>query len=154
MVTLSAEARSQPFMVRNLSTYGALLEGRELPREGAPAFLRRGRLQVSGVVAWSSGSHCGVRFRDPIVVKEWVKRVGSDEQYGVDAAIADIRSGRGKAAALPSPAGDRDLELAASAGADLKEICERIASLPGMSVELAEELLKIDVIAQSLRGTV
>jgi hypothetical protein len=35
--------------------------------------------------------------------------------------------------------------------AALDQVCERLAKVPGAAVELGEELLKLDTIAQSLR---
>jgi hypothetical protein len=40
----------------------------------------------------------------------------------------------------------------ANASIELLQISERIASMPGMSIELAEELMKLDAIAHSLKS--
>lgn len=149
MVTLSAVGRSHAVRIRNLSAHGALLEGANLPSSGLFAHLRRGSLNVSGTIAWSDAAHCGMRFNGAIDVKDWVKRVGSEQQSATDAAIADMRFGRD--AAYPKAPSLRCSEnQVTEAGASLREICERIASLPHVPVELGEELIKIDVIAQSL----
>jgi hypothetical protein len=151
VATIGAGATSNPVKVRNLSVHGALLEGAALPSIGTPACLRRGSLQVEGTIAWRDKTHCGIRFESPIVVEDWVKRVGTKAQQTVDAAIADIRSGSaGGGSALFSTKTRRD--LLASASAELSQISERIAAMPGMSIELAEELMKLDALAHSLKS--
>ena len=42
--------------------------------------------------------------------------------------------------------------MMAGAGDELLQISGRIASMPGMSVELAEELMKLDALAHSLKS--
>jgi len=149
IVTLSAGGRSHAVRIRNLSAHGALLEGASLPRSGLSAHLRRGSLDVSGTIAWSDAAHCGMRFDGAIDIKDWVKRVGSEQQSAMDAAIADMRFGRDTAYPR-TPSSRCSANQFTEAGASLREICERIASLPYVPVELGKELIKIDVIAQSL----
>lgn len=149
IATCAAEDSSQPVKVRNLSIHGALLAGRDLPAKDAAISLRRGSLRVQGIVAWRDETHCGIRFDRPIEVEDWVKRIGSQGQQKVDATIADLRGGlTPHDRIIPQSAND----LIDSASAQLLEICERIAALPGMSVGLAEELVKLDAIAQSLKN--
>jgi hypothetical protein len=148
---LSADATCISVKIRNLSVHGALLEGAALPGQGERAFLRRGSLQVPSVVAWRNQSHCGICFESPIEVAQWVKRVGSPEQQKIDAAIAEIRGGSpSRHAALHAGRNERD--LLTSASVELQEICERLASLPDMSVALAEELVKLDALVHSLKA--
>ena len=148
IATCSAEDSTQPVKVRNLSVHGALLEGQGLPAEGATVSLRRGSLGVAGVVAWRDETHCGVRFNRPIDVEHWVRRIGSQGQQKVDAAIADLRGGLATYDRINPRVVD---DVITSASAQLLEICERIAALPGMSIGLAEELVRIDAIAHSLK---
>lgn len=153
MATIGAGTTSNPVKVRNLSVHGALLEGSALPPSGAAACLRRGSLQVEGLIAWRDRTHCGIRFQSPIDVQEWVRRVGARDQQKIDAAIADIRAGSAvrQRSALASARGRSD--LLASASAELLQISERIAAMPGMSIELAEELMKLDALAHSLKSS-
>jgi hypothetical protein len=149
LATIGAGPTSNPVKVRNLSVHGALLEGADLPT-GTTAFLRRGSLRVAGVIAWRDRTHCGIRFQSPIDVEQWVKRIGTKEQQKIDSAIADIRGGAaGPGAPLFSSRSKQD--LLASASAELLQISERIAAMPGMSIELAEELMKLDALAHSLK---
>ena len=74
-------------------------------------------------------------------------------------ALAKINQVSGTAVYVPGSDIDTDRiipknanDLVASASAQLVEICERIAALPGMSVGLAEELVKLDAVAQSLKS--
>lgn len=151
MATIGAGTTSSAVKVRNLSVHGALLEGAALPPAGASACLRRGSLQVEGIIAWRERTHCGIRFQSPIEVDQWVRRVGAREQQKIDVAIADIRAG--SAAPKPGLLSTRSRrDLLAGAGDELLQISGRIASMPGMSVELAEELMKLDALAHSLKS--
>jgi len=149
IATCSAEDSSEPVKVRNLSVHGALLEGKGLPAKNVAVSLRRGSLRVQGIVAWRDETHCGIRFDKPIEVEDWVKRIGSQGQQKVDATIADLRGGLATYdRIIPRSSND----LVARASEQLLEICERIAALPGMSIGLAEELVKLDAIAHSLKS--
>jgi hypothetical protein len=145
---LAAEGASHPVRIRNLSINGALLlEGHDFPEEGKKAQLRRGSLCVQGEIAWHNGKYCGLRFDHTILVQEWVKRAGSEAQLRIDATIAQLRSG------AESHWLERSFDRANSVKSvadELLQICERIALLPNMSVELAEELIKIEALARSL----
>ena len=150
--TVYAGARSSPVKIRNLSIHGALLEGVNLPGDGSPARLQRGSLVALGEVAWRDDKHCGIRFNHPVNVEEWIKRAGPEGQQRIDAVVADFQHGdrsEGHLAVLPG--GDRR-NLLESVSAELLGICERIAALPNMSTALAEELLRIDAAAHSLRA--
>lgn len=76
---IESDAVSGPVRIRNLSGSGAMLEGAALPACGEQVVLRRPDLQIRGVVVWSAGSRCGVRFDGNITVSEWVhgKRSGN-----------------------------------------------------------------------------
>ena len=145
--TLAAEGASRPVRIRNLSINGALLEGHDFPEEGKKAQLRRGSLSVQGEIAWHHGKYCGLRFDHTILVQEWVKRAGPEAQLRIDAAIEQLRSGA--KSHWPEPALDRANSVKNIAD-ELLQICERIALLPNMSVELAEDLLRIEALARSL----
>jgi PilZ domain-containing protein len=144
---LAGEGASRPVRIRNLSVNGALLEGYDFPQEGKKAQLRRGSLSVQGEIAWQNGKYCGLRFDHTILVREWVKRAGPEAQLRIDAAIEQLRSGA--RSHWPEPALERANSIRSIAD-ELLQICERIASLPSMSVELAEELIKIEALARSL----
>ena len=144
---LAGEGASRPVRIRNLSVNGALLEGRDFPEEGKKAQLRRGSLCVQGEIAWQNGKYCGLRFDHTILVQEWVKRSGSEAQLRIDATIAQLRTG------AESHWIERSFDRANSVKSiadELVQICERIALLPNMSVELAEDLLRIEALARSL----
>jgi hypothetical protein len=149
---LSIGVQSFPVRVRNLSAFGALLEGDSLPSENSAVLLKRGSLCAKGEVAWQSDRHCGVRLESSIDVAEWVKRAGPARQQSIDSAIAEFRK-RGSAspelALLSSSGGVDTLGLMSS---ELLASCERIAVLPNMSVELAEEVLKIEATALAIKA--
>ena len=151
MAVLRAGTMSCPVRVRNISIHGALLEGNGLPSEKQIVALRRGSLSVSGQIAWIAGQHCGIRFSKPITVAEWVDRAGPVGQQRVDAAVAEFRRSSSSEFVSEYPATKKDPGELEELSVRLLQTCERIAGLPGMSVELAEELLKIEATAHALR---
>lgn len=151
MAVLCAPNRSGPVRVRNLSAHGALLEGSDLPEVGTTMILRRGSLAASGEIAWSRDEHCGVRFDWPIGLDEWVARGAAPGQHRIDAVVAEFRS---------APSTSNNVPIFGRNGAppesvsqmidDLLKICERMADLPAMSIQIAEELLKIEASARRI----
>lgn len=144
---LAGDGGSQSVRIRNLSADGALLEGRDLPKKGEKAQLRRGSLFVQGKIAWENARFCGIRFEHPILVPEWVRRSGSEAQLRVDAAIEQVRGGATLHWPEPMPSSGNIFE---GISGELLQICERIAALPLMSVPLAEELMKIEALARTM----
>lgn len=137
-----------PVRIRNISVRGALLEASELPAEGSLVELHRAHLCAKGEVAWRDQGQCGVRFADDIVVAEWVKRAGHAGQDRVDHAIASFRRPVSTEPPGSEPQGVDDLR---AMSATLDAICERLARSPDLSVEMAEEVLRLDAIAHALR---
>lgn len=135
-----------PVRIRNVSVGGALLEAPRLPPQGTRVDLHRGHLRANGEIAWRNQDQCGVRFNDNIVVAAWVKRIGHVGQERVDRTVASLR--RGSAEPTEYPPKEDDLR---TLSATLDGICERLANSKDLSVEMAEELLRLDAIAQSLR---
>lgn len=79
----------------------------------------------------------------------WVQKLGFGGQQRVDGVIASLRSGRPVAPELHEDDGNDESLPAISAALD--QVCEKLALSPILSMDLAEELLKLDTIAQSLR---
>lgn len=147
---LSTGATSCAVRVRNLSAHGALLEGDNLPAEKRTVSLRRGSLATAGLIAWSRGRQCGIRFVEPIAVAEWVERAGPVGQQRIDATVAEFRESLGMWR-NPAHSREADQHSLVEMSAALLNSCERLAALPDKSVELAEELLKIEAAARVLR---
>ena len=154
MAMLHANSSACPVRVRNLSPHGALLEGAELPREGAAVQLMRGSLCAAGEVAWQSDRHCGVCFNGTVDVDEWVKRAGPIGQQRIDSVVAEYRDGDIRSSHLALLSDNNDRDILEHVGSDLLRTCERIAALPGLSIELAEELLKIEAAALKIKATI
>jgi hypothetical protein len=142
-VLLSGE-ETRPVRVRNLSPGGAFLDGERIPPVGANVRLVRGSLAVAGNVAWQSEGHAGLRFYREIDVAAWVKRVGHPGQRKVDQAVDSLRHGQRLAAAPDTPTLVR-------ISAELDGICERIAASPSTTVEVGEELVRLDALARALQ---
>ena len=146
--TLHTAGKSTPVRVRNLSSRGALLEGTDIPGEGAEVELQRGSLAVCGKVAWVGGSQRGIRFDKDIEVARWVKPIGHAGQQRVDAAVDSIRRGSRPALSVEKPvAGPETLE---TLGRQIEDITEQLAATPDISVDVAEKLLKLEDIAHQL----
>jgi len=144
---LIAGARTIPVRLRNLSLRGALLEAPSLPSAGSKVRLVRGELSAEGEIAWQRDGIAGLRLSEDIDVAQWVQRIGHRGQQRVDEAIAALRAHK------PARSVD-DKERSASLArmsAELDSICERLALFPEMSVDFAEEMLKLDALAQNFR---
>jgi hypothetical protein len=151
MAVLSTGSTSCAVRVRNLSPQGALLEGSNLPAEKRNVCLKRGSLASEGQIAWFGGRQCGIRFSRPIVVAEWVERAGPVGQQRIDATVAEFRDSPASNLHLAGPSCQADQHSLVEMSATLLKSCERLAALPSMSVELAEELLKIEATGRALR---
>ena len=148
---LKASGRTDAVRIRNVSATGALLEGAMLPEKGVSALLERGHVRVDCEIVWKEGKQCGVHFKTPVSVPDWVKRVGHSGQQEVDRKIAALKSAGatiGAQSEFEVSSRHRSLQ---SVSAELDAICERMASLPDLSIEMAEELLRLDAIAHALR---
>jgi hypothetical protein len=150
--TLVMAGGSAAVRVRNISARGALIDGAALPPEGTAVELRRGSLAARGDVAWHAADHCGIRFDADIDVEAWTRRVGHSGQQRVDDLVATVRRPTGADALSPPPATGADSLAAISA--DLGQTCERLAARPELVEAFAEELLKLDAIAQRLSNAV
>jgi hypothetical protein len=144
---LDAGGGSVAVRIRNLSPKGALIDGTALPTVGAKVRLVRGRLSARGQLTWHADGHAGLQFDGEIDVETWVRRAEHAGQQRVDSVIAGLRQ--------PSPS-DAVQETADSPSlrtisATLDDVCERLAQTEPMSAELAEELIRLDVISQHLR---
>lgn len=140
-------AEPLPVRVRNMSRRGALLDGTSLPVAGTSVRLVRGALTADAVVAWQQRDQAGIRFSGEIDVEQWVRRIGHGAQQRIDEAIARLRAHRRR----PLPAELENSLSLAQMSAELDEISERLADSPEMTVELAEQLLRLSVLARNLQ---
>jgi hypothetical protein len=135
--------------VRNLSEHGALVDGSGLPPAGSRIKLMRGKFATIGELAWAGAGQAGLNFESKIDVDAWVQKLGHGGQQRVDGVIASLRSGSTVPQELHDDEGTEESLPAISSALD--QVCEKLATLPIVSIDLAEELLKLDTIAQSLR---
>jgi hypothetical protein len=146
--TLDSGAAPMPVRIRNLSTRGALIEADRLPALGTAVRLTRGSLSIAGELAWQAERIGGVNFVGTIEVASWVQRIGHSGQQRVDGVIAAIRRLEPVPAELQEEGGLNSLTAISAA---LDQLCDRLAGMPDMSLQLGEELVRLDTIAQSLR---
>jgi hypothetical protein len=149
---LASSAGSAPVRVRNLSVQGALVDGASLPEEGSEVELHRGQLGARGEIVWRSGHLCGLRFHEKINVRAWIERLGHPGQQQVDRAIALLQQvgSQEPVSSVPGEAPPERPGLTEIAD-ELEEICERLAALPQFSIELGEEVMRLDAIAHAIR---
>lgn len=126
---------------------GAMLDGARLPDEGSRVTLERGMLAARAEIVWQSGDFRGIRFEEPINVEAWVKRAGHAGQERVDQAIRALREG------APLAASDQPMEQLSlqDLSDELIRVCERMAASPALTVEMGEDVLKVESIALSLK---
>jgi hypothetical protein len=67
-------------ILRNLSSEGALIEGTQLPHEGATTVFTRKELRVKGRVAWVHGHLAGVAFDRELEPAELLRQVPRPRQ--------------------------------------------------------------------------
>lgn len=65
----------QAVILRNLSTGGALVEGKWLPAEGSMILFTRNDLRVQARVAWVEGRYAGIAFECPLERAEVMRQV-------------------------------------------------------------------------------
>jgi hypothetical protein len=146
--TLSGAAGQLAVRIRNISPHGALIQGSSLPSPGSKIRLTRGRLAVAGDLAWEGSGHAGLNFDSEIVVADWVRRAGHEGQQRVDQILAALQTSDSVPEALQTR---KESSSLAAVSATLDALCERLANQPNMSLEVGEELIKLDAIAQLLR---
>ena len=73
--SLELSGTSLPVKLRNLSADGALVEGDQLPIEGASVLFRKGDLSMPGNVAWVKGRQAGVNFAQKLNPDQLLRHV-------------------------------------------------------------------------------
>lgn len=64
--SIELSGRSLPVKLRNLSSEGALIDGDDLPIEGAEVIFRKADLSLAGRIAWVEGKRAGLSFSKPL----------------------------------------------------------------------------------------
>jgi hypothetical protein len=152
MASMTARSVSGPVKVRNLSTFGGLIEGPQLPALGEALQLRRGGLSASGRVVWRSGTKAGLRLDDPIAVTDWLPS-GLSGQAIVDDTFQRMKAAGGQAPRQTSPShmlpyDQGQLNQSASA---LDALADALAEDPDIVARFASELQVLDTAAQIMR---
>jgi len=69
-----------PVILRNLSADGALVEGKNLPAEGASTVFERNDLRIKGRIAWVAGRFAGIAFERHLNREEVLRHVPRPRQ--------------------------------------------------------------------------
>ena len=64
-----------PVKLRNLSSQGALIEGRGLPVEGSEILFRRNDLGIPSRIVWVDGDQAGVGFNSPLQQEDVLRNI-------------------------------------------------------------------------------
>lgn len=91
----------------------------------------------------------GIRFSGEIDVTRWVKRVEHPGQRQVDTIIAAMRAGKSASSTAPHA----EAPMLQQISEELDRICARLAASAPMSVELGEELVKLEALARRVERT-
>ena len=73
--SIEAFGKLIPVKLRNLSTDGALIEGKNLPLEGARVVFCRNELSVESHIAWVHGEQAGVAFTRKIPSEDVLRNI-------------------------------------------------------------------------------
>lgn len=73
--SLELSGSSVPVKLRNLSADGALVEGDQLPVEGASILFRKGDISTSGMVAWVNGRQAGISFAEKLDPEQLLRHI-------------------------------------------------------------------------------
>ena len=86
--TIEAFGSAIPVKLRNLSTEGALIEGKSLPLEGAKVVFKRNELAVESQIAWVAGDQAGVAFTRAIPCEDVLRNIPAPRH------LAPVKFGR------------------------------------------------------------
>ena len=73
--SIELSGTSLPVKLRNLSADGALVEGINLPVEGAEVLFRKAELSLAGRIAWVEGHRAGVSFAESLCPEAVLRHV-------------------------------------------------------------------------------
>lgn len=77
---ISVDGADVSVILRNLSSEGALIEGTDLPAEGATTKFKRHELCVKGRIVWVAGRFAGVAFDRQLEREELLRQVPPKRQ--------------------------------------------------------------------------
>jgi hypothetical protein len=78
--TVEVDGVKYDVKLRNLSEEGALIEGDELPAEGAEAYFERNQLRLKSRVIWVEGRYGGVAFARSLKPEEVLRNIPRPRQ--------------------------------------------------------------------------
>ena len=151
--TLNINGDAYPVMIRDLSCWGAQVEGTLTPHIGAEVTLSRGPLNVQAHMTWTKKRRCGLRFASPISIQDWMANPVNRQQHRVDRVVAAVKSG----APSPGTPADRPVTTPALTAQDLRQVSrlieivgDSLANDPTVVVTHGINLQNLDIAVQTL----
>ncbi|NNM76637.1 hypothetical protein HJG53_06960 [Sphingomonas sp. ID1715] len=127
-----------PVFVRNLSTSGAMVDGRLLPLPGESVVLHRDEQRIPATVIWATGNRCGLSFAVQVRVEQLIKRQKSATGTPVHQARVDaIQSALRAKSALPT---FQETEAVVGAAAVGKRLVDEIGFAQRLVERVGEDL--------------
>lgn len=153
LAALTTVIGSAPVRIRNMSRWGALVEGANVPQAGAVVRLSRGNLEVGGVVIWQQGNRAGLHFDAAAYVPDWLPAgKSSGGQQKIDEIVFAYKTGAPTLVAVAeahAPAFDSAAELE-MLRAMLRSAAEELASSSALTGRQLTALQTIDMVIQKL----
>lgn len=147
---LYRDGSPSPVKIRNISATGALVEGVAIPAVGSLVQLVRGGLIAHGLVAWSTGDRCGLKFSGCVDVQQWRAAPGNSEQQRVDDIVRLVKAG---AVPLPLPPlgqASKPDDSGAELSEDLRRASELLEILGGVLASDADIITRHGPALQNL----
>ncbi|MCA1653983.1 MAG: PilZ domain-containing protein [Sphingomicrobium sp.] len=135
--TLYLGHSSSPVRLRNVSRWGAMLQGNASPELDSIVGFGRGRLHATGRVMWADEGRFGVRFAHPICVEDWIAPPKNESQQLADRLFVNRTILKGSANTIPAPSLPTCNAVAANIPDDLGEAIELLTILED---RLAEDM--------------
>lgn len=95
VATLCWGTGTEAVHVRNMSSKGALIEAKVLPKLGSLVVLKRGSIEASARVAWTAARRAGLTFGGMVNVPDWMAKRANSHQHRIDEIVSQLKSEEG-----------------------------------------------------------
>jgi hypothetical protein len=83
----------QPVKIRDISTWGAMVEGGKLFSKGTDLILQRGATEIFAKVSWNNGRRCGLEFDDALSAAELTDFIKQSAKTAAEVADPFVKAG-------------------------------------------------------------